>query len=230
MEIRSGSMPETGKWGKKRRGRKERRRSARTGVEPFGSTAATPGRRSAGVGRTLAILLLAAGCVAAGGAIGWWVRDGQKDAVAPLVIDVTIDRPVVLQTTSNAALGQMPSVLGLSLVEARRVLFDAGVAADAITVTERPTALDKGIIVLQEPLAGSPLRDVVSLVVSKEAVVPELVGLPLSEAEALLKELGSNPTVQRRRGADGEPDIVLGSTPPAGAPLERSILLSVSSP
>ena len=123
----------------------------------------------------------------------------------------------------------MPGVLGLPLDQARHVLFNSGVAAGAITVTQRPTALEPGLVVLQEPAAGSALADAVFLVVSTEAVVPDMVGMPLEEAAAVLAELGANPTVQRRSNSGVQPGIVLSSDPTAGKTLGRSIVLYVSS-
>ena len=177
----------------------------------------------------LALLLGAAGCLAAGAAIGWWIRDAQNEALAPIAVEVVIDRPVSVAVPANAALGNMPGVLGLPLDQARRVLFNSGVTAGAITVIQRPTALEPGLVVLQEPAAGSALADAVLLVVSTEALVPDMAGMPLEEAEAVLADLGANPTVQRRSNSGVQPGIVLGSDPTAGKTLGRSIVLYVSS-
>ena len=179
--------------------------------------------------RILALLIGAAGCLAAGAAVGWWIRDTQNEALAPIAVEAVIDRPVSVAVPANAALGNMPGVLGLPLDQARRVLFNSGVTAAAITVTQRPTALEPGSVVLQEPAAGTALADAVLLVVSTEADVPEMVGMPLEEAEVLLVDLGTNPTVQRRSNSGVQPGIVLGSDPPAGNTLGRSIVLFVSS-
>lgn len=179
--------------------------------------------------RILALLLGVAGCLAAGAAIGWWIRDSQNETLAPIAVEAVIDRPVSVVLPADVALGFMPGVLGLPVDSARRVLFDSGVTAAAITVTERPTALESGLVVLQEPVAGSAFADRVLLVVSTQAVVPDMAGIPLEEAEALLADLGANPTVQRRSNSGVQPGIVLGSDPPAGNTLRRSIVLHVSS-
>ena len=179
--------------------------------------------------RILALLIGAAGCLAAGAAVGWWIRDAQNETLAPITVEAVIDRPVTVAGASGAALGHMPGVLGLPLDQARRVLFNSGVAAGAITVTQRPTALEPGLVVLQEPAAGSVLADAVLLVVSTEAAVPDMAGMPLEEAEAALADLGANPTVQRRSNSGVRPGIVLSSDPTAGKTLGRSIVLYVSS-
>ena len=129
--------------------------------------------------RVLALVLGTAGCLATGAAIGWWIRDSQNEALAPITVEAVIDRPVAVTGARNSALGHMPGVLGLPLDQARRVLFDSGVPADAITVTPRPTALEPGLVVLQDPSAGSVLADAVSLVASTEAIVPDMVGMQL---------------------------------------------------
>ena len=179
--------------------------------------------------QVLALVLGAAGCLAAGAAIGWWIRDAQNEALAPIMVEAVVDRPVVVTGASNSTLGHMPGVLGLPLDQARRVLFDSGVPADAITVTQRPTALEPGLVVLQDPSAGSVLADTVSLVVSTEAMVPDMVGMQLQEAEALLLDFGAKPTLERRSSAGAQTGVVLGSEPSAGETLRRSIVLYVAS-
>lgn len=185
-------------------------------------------RRKVQFVRGVSVVLFVAGCLVAAAAVGWWVRDGQATAVAPLMVDVSIDRPVAVPMSSDVVVGYMPSVLGLSLGEARRVLFDAGISAAAITVTKVLTVLEEGTVVVQDPLAGLRLGDSVSLVVSLGATVPDLVGMELSEAESLLEELGSLPMVERVSGVSSAPGVVVGSEPGAGEPLGRSILLRVS--
>ena len=179
--------------------------------------------------RILALLIGAAGCLAAGAAVGWWIRDAQNEALAPITVEAVIDRPVSVAVPANAALGSMPGVLGLPLDQARRVLFDSGVPVGAITVGQRPTALEPGLVVLQEPAAGSALAEAVLLVVSTKASVPDMAGMSLEEAEALLAEFGAKPTIQRRSNTGAQPGIVLGSDPTVGNTLGRSVVLFVSS-
>ena len=177
----------------------------------------------------MVVLLLGLLLAAAGAAIGWWVREVQESDLAPLTVEATLDRPVVLRMPSNAVPDRIPGVLGLVLDDAQRVLFGAGVPTDVITVKTRTSALEEGLIIFQEPSAGSVFRGSVMLVVSTEAFVPELIGLPLDEARALLEDLGSRPILQRLSGSGVEPGIVVGVSPPPGARLERSVLLQVSS-
>ena len=179
--------------------------------------------------RWAALVLLVAGSAVGGAAVGWWARDAQGDALAPLEIDALIDRPVVLAGPPNAGVGQMPSLLGLPLDQSRRILFDAGVPSNSITVIQRPSALENGLVIVQQPSPGSALSDAVELAVSAPALVPELVGLPLDEAQELLEGLGAVPSVQHGSDSGVGPGIVLRSTPSAGETLERQIVLEVSS-
>ena len=178
--------------------------------------------------RALVVVLFGLGCLAAGAAVGWWVRDQRGEALAPLQIDAVVDRPVVLAAPPGAALGQMPSILGLTIGQAKRVLFDVGVPAEAITVSRRPSALDSGIVLRQEPPTGSPVSDAVELVVSAESVVPDLVGLPVDEARHLLEDLGVQVTIQGAPGGGAAPGLVVGSIPPARERLVRSMVLEVA--
>lgn len=209
--------------------RKWFRSGRRNRVDKASRVAGSQRATGARILRISALLLGAAGCLAAGAAVGWWIRDAQNEALAPIAVEAVIDRPVSVAVPANAGLGSMPGVLGLPLDQARHVLFNSGVAAGAITVTQRPTALEPGLVVLQEPAAGSALADAVFLVVSTEAMVPDMVGMPLEEAAAVLAELGANPTVQRRSNSGVQPGIVLSSDPTAGKTLGRSIVLYVSS-
>ena len=179
--------------------------------------------------RSLMLVCLFAGSAIGGAAVGWWVRDGQAEAPAPLNVEAIIDRPVSVVGPSGTALGRMPAVLGLSLDQARRVLFDAGVPADSISVAQRPSALEQGLVLLQEPPASAAIAGSALLVVSVEAAVPNLVGLSAEDAQTLLEEFGTKPTIQLRFDASAVPGTVLGSNPPAGKLLERSIVLEVSS-
>lgn len=224
-EAEESQTVDPAKTGKKRKSQRRRRRPIDEARRRSGSDRPTV----AGILRVLALLLGVAGCLAAGAAMGWWIRDSQNEALAPITVQAVIDRPVVVTGASNAALGNMPGVLGLPLDQARRVLFDSGVPASAITVASRPTVLEPGLVVLQEPTAGSVLADGVLLVISTEAAVPDMAGMLLEEAEALLASLGANPTVQQRSNSGDQPGIVLGSDPPAGRTLGRSIVLYVSS-
>lgn len=210
---------------KRKRLRIRRRKKADKAPRGGGSQHATGVR----ILRISALLVGAAGCLAAGAAVGWWIRDAQNEALAPITVEAVIDRPVTVAAASGAALGYMPGVLGLPLGQARRVLFDSGVPAGAITVGQRPTALEPGLVVLQEPAAGSALADAVVLVVSTEASVPDMAGMPLEEAEALLADFGAKPTIQRRSDTGVQPGTVLGSDPAVGNALGRSIVLYVSS-
>lgn len=176
-----------------------------------------------------AIVLLTIGVGVAGAAIGWWVRDARGDSQASLRVEAVVDRPVSVVSPSDTPLGRMPAVLGLPLDQARRVLFDSGIPADAINVAQQPSALEQGLVLLQDPPASSALSGSVSLVVSVEAAVPNLVGLSADDAQALLEDLGAKPTIQLRFDPNSAPGTVLASTPSTGEILERSIVLEVSS-
>ena len=186
-------------------------------------------RSKSGVGlRRAAVALLFAGCLAGGAAGGWWLRDSRGDVVAPLEIATEIERPVVVVPPANVTFGTMPNLLGLPLEQARRTLFDSGMTADGIVVSQHPTALQPGLVVLQDPAAGAPLADRVILIESIQAQVPDLAGLHVEEARRVLSELGANATVRRESDPTLAPGTVLHTDPPPGKVLERSIILTVA--
>ena len=178
--------------------------------------------------RWLALLVFAAGCIEAGIAIGWWLRDRQTDDLAPLTIEAVVDRPVILPATETGVAGLMPSVVGLGLDQARQILFDAGVAGNAILVFDRPTALESGLVVSQEPAPGSEVSETVVIIVAASASMPNLVGFEVSDAQRVLAELDSTATVQRIFSDGSQPGVVMKTEPAAGANLPSVVVLHVS--
>ena len=115
----------------------------------------------------LALVLFYAGCTATGSTIGWWVRDSRSQAAAPITIDAVVERPVVLTGSSGVSIGEMPSVVGLRFEQAQQTLFNAGISPGMIVVNEQSTDQQNGLVVSQEPSAGSGIPGSVTLTVSR---------------------------------------------------------------
>ena len=118
--------------------------------------------------QTLALVLFYAGCTTTGSAIGWWARDSRSQSVAPITIDAVIERPVVLTGSSGVTIGEMPSVIGLEVGQAQQTLFNAGISPGMIVLNEQSSNQDNGLVVSQEPSAGSAIPSSVTLTVSVE--------------------------------------------------------------
>ena len=179
--------------------------------------------------RWLALLILAAGCLEAGIAIGWWLRDRRAQEPVSLAIEAVVDRPVIEPANAIGFVDLMPSIVGLELDQARQILFDAGITANAILTLDKPTAAESGLVVRQEPEPGSEFNDHVIITIAVAASMPDLIGLDLSDARARLAELDAAATVQRIFTDTAQSGVVLGTEPAAGEHLTSIVSLQVSS-
>lgn len=169
--------------------------------------------------------VVAAGLLALGAVVGWWVR-GWLDG-SPAEVAVRVDRPIV-QSAPLAKASTMPNVIGLSEEEARRVLADASVAAERIEIAEVARAGRSGRVVSQQPGAGEELAGRVRLGVAGPAEVPDLVGEPLEAARDSLEKLGARVVVERQYEAGVAEGQVLAVEPAAGERLPDEVTLMVA--
>ncbi|MFJ6213916.1 Stk1 family PASTA domain-containing Ser/Thr kinase [Streptomyces sp. NPDC092296] len=102
------------------------------------------------------------------------------------------DHPVKVVLSGGPERIAVPGVLGKPLAEARKQLTGAGLAPGT-TTEEYSDSVAEGAVISSEPAAGKRLarETPVSLVVSKGPAplpVPQVVGLPLDQAQAALAE------------------------------------------
>ncbi len=90
----------------------------------------------------------------------------------------------------------MPNVEGKSVADAEAALQQAGIAADAITITNTIDRNADGTVTSQSPAADTPLDDEasVTLTVPRLPVMPDLAGMTLDEANKALVDAGIDPT------------------------------------
>jgi penicillin-binding protein 1A len=126
----------------------------------------------------------------------------------------------------------MPDVVGMSLTRAKRLLAEGNLTVK--TVQSHTSLEPAGTVIRQSFPAGKPIlqgSEVVLHVSSgRAAEVPDVVGLPLDQAQALLAAAGfSIEIVQQPAGAP--PGTVLSQDPAAGAAVAKdsAIRLVVSS-
>jgi membrane peptidoglycan carboxypeptidase len=117
----------------------------------------------------------------------------------------------------------VPDVVGLPQGQAQAVLTRAGFRVSARTI---PSAKPKGTVVRQGPHAGAKVRQgtTVYLAISggkggEEVVVPGVVGLQVSVAQALLSARGLSSGLAYSR--NGSPGRVSAQSPGAGARLPK---------
>ena len=192
--------------------------------------------RDPAVSRTLRRLFLGAVALTAvallGGAafLGWrihdWTAEAPKTAVA-----VTINRPVNVVQEHQADAGTMPNVLGLPEQTARQVFADAALDPSRIATTPQPYAGESGIVISQDPAAGTPPgQGKLYLTVSAPAKMPRLVGAVLDDARTPLAQLGATVLIKSRYKPNAAENSVLATEPTAGQPLTDRATLVIAEP
>ena len=170
--------------------------------------------------------------VVGGGVGGWFLRGWISPKKAPvLALHAVVKRPVTPLTVT--ASGTMPSVIGLAQSEAQRALFDAGATASKIAVTSVPAAGDPGLVVTQQPAAGSDLRSgaaAVTLGVSVAAKVPNVIGQLSADARNTLAALGARVSVTQKYSPAATEGTVLSVSPKVGSTLPLTTSMVVASP
>lgn len=160
-------------------------------------------------------------------AFGWFLNDwlGSDEVV------VKADRPVEIYAPETVVAGKLPNVVGLNEADARRVLSDAGVELDAVSVRPVPYVGPTDLVVRQSPASGERIgaRKVV-LAVSTTAEMPELAGATEARARAELSTLGARIAVVGQYQPGAAEGTVLSMDPPAGERIEDRATLHVAEP
>ena len=138
---------------------------------------------------------------------------------------------VSLVVSSGAAETTVPTLVGLSLDEARNALIDAGLQLG--TVKNVPSAENRNTVVKADPPEATavPVDSRVNLdVASGENKVPNVVGKTAEEARSLLQQAGFEVEERERESADQPPGTVVDQTPNAGrnARLESTVRIFVA--
>lgn len=177
--------------------------------------------------RLVGLVSVVVALVGVGGIAGWALHDTVGDgATRPVVVNVRSSSVDAVNLGGRA----MPSIVGLSEQDSVAALVGVGFAVDRITLRRVPAAGPTGVVVGQEPSAGSSLRDRSRAVlrVSTAATVPNLVGKSEADARTALAELGARilrRPVYEAAAAEGD---VLATDPVAGAPLLDGVTITVA--
>jgi len=156
---------------------------------------------------------------------------GRVTAQDPAVgIQVKKGSTVSYSVSTGPAPIEVPDVRNQTFTAARDQLSAAGfqVAQNAVN-SDRPS----GTVVEQSPPAGSrqPKGSTITLSVSKGVVLPDVRGLPASDAANRLGQAGLRTVNRSEANADYQPGVVIRTEPPAGTSLDRNatVTLVVSS-
>ncbi len=144
------------------------------------------------------------------------------------MIDVAVSRPVLSLDEQAVRSGTTPNVLGLSVDQATQVFIDAGLDPGSVAIEQVPFGGAPGLVLVQDPRAGTTLGDTATVSVSQATAMPTVAGARLSDVRAALDPLGVRVVVRSQYQAGTAQDTVLSSEPTAGAPLTSEVSLVVA--
>ena len=126
-------------------------------------------------------------------------------------------------TRSSTEQALVPTVIGKSRAAAERDLRDAGFV---VATKSRPSDEPARTVLEQDPLAGSRVDEgsIVTITISLgpgTVVVPDVAGQPEKQALRTLRDKGLRPKERRRHSRTVREGLAIGTTPAAGAELER---------
>ncbi len=144
----------------------------------------------------------------------------------PTTTALTTTTAAPTTTTTIAIPKAMPDLVGQQLTDAKAQLTRYNVR---ISERQQIAAQPEGTIISQDPTAGAPFSQTVTLTFSvKPPTVPEVVGLTFGDAKSRLELQGFKVTesaVINETKADG---LVLSQNPPAGTANAAEVALSVA--
>lgn len=136
-----------------------------------------------------------------------------------------------LTNADTAATRQvMPSVTGLSAETLRVVLRDAGAADVEVVTKTAPAPGPPGRITTQEPAAGEPIGQRVTVTTSTPMVMPDVTGKDFAAVRADLQRKGAVVRVTPVVRPGAKIGTVLDSVPPSGSTVPTVVTLSVADP
>lgn len=127
-----------------------------------------------------------------------------------------------------AARQAMPSVTGLPAQTLRVVLRDAGAAEVQVVTKTAPAPGPVGRIIAQEPAAGEPIPDQVTVTTSTAMVMPDVTGKDFTAVRTDLQRQGAVVRVTPVIKPGAKIGTVLASVPQAGASVPTVVTLSVA--
>lgn len=171
--------------------------------------------------------LVAVGCAALGLVGGLLIGTLMPGNSQPTLVQVT-----VLPQTGAAGQTEivMPDVRGLTEPQARQALADHGIPNSAVTINRRPHLANEGIVVAQDPIAGTAGPTKVILSLPEKALMPKLAGVVEARARTTLQEQGAEVSIVREYEGSAEVGTVLRSSPTEGEPVTEEVTLVIAAP
>lgn len=169
--------------------------------------------------------ILAFGLAVGGAGVvgGWFLAREVNVGAVPSQVQV-VEVPVV-ETIDEMT---MPDVRGLNGTAAEQALVDSGFDAKNISLNEVEWAGETGLVIAQRPVVGDIADGEITLDVSVETTMPDVVGLSATQAIAQLQTLGVDPEVEEQFALDQRTGTVLTASVEAGQPLPDAVTLNVA--
>lgn len=134
-------------------------------------------------------------------------------------------------TITVAVSRTIPSVLGMTVNDAEKALYDVG--ATNLTVQYQASTEAEGTVIAVSPDVGSAFvsTDAIALTVAQAYTVPNVVGASLSDAQAAIEAAGYASVVSYV-DSDAKDDVVISTDPTAGTRLDpgSTVTLTVPNP
>jgi beta-lactam-binding protein with PASTA domain len=122
----------------------------------------------------------------------------------------------------------MPDVIGLDLKLALQALESAGIPAERVTTEAKPFASVADLILEQSPRAGAVDPTNVVLTAAIPPSAPDLSGLTVADADALLAGIGTELLIEAEQSLDGVPGTVLAQSIAPGTAVEGPIRVTIA--
>jgi len=127
---------------------------------------------------------------------------------------------------SQSGLVEVPQVVGLSVSQAQLKLAEAGLRM-VTTDSRYSSAVPKGGVLSQNPSPGDKIKrgarvGIVVSVGSETVQMPDVIGMPIADAQRVLSSLGLRVSVDHVAAEDATPNVVLSSIPSPGMNVSTS--------
>lgn len=168
----------------------------------------------------LLVVLLGGGIV-----VGWvanQVRQSLQQEPAAGVEYVEVPISAIQAGTT------MPDLRGMTKNDALAALSDAGFPTSKVTIEEKSRGGISDVVIEQKPAPGDDDLSEITLIVSKTATVPEIIGLDRTEALSKVRELGSEAEMTEVFRAEEKPGTVLEVNPKVGEPMGSRVTMTVA--
>lgn len=191
--------------------------------QAHGAAPASPGAKRSVHLILVGVLACSMALLVGGFMAGWTVKDSiqaGRTSTQPDVVEVP-----VLDASAGT---HVPDVRGLTLVDAKQALADLDLDPSAVTTTEIEWAGAPGLVIAQDPVVGEVFSGTLTLTLSKQASVPDVIGKSRADAVDALRALGTEPAVVEEFDARAPAGSVLRVDPGVGSALPNEVTLTVA--